>query len=313
MEAFADAEKIPDAGDLLALEEEMAELIPDEGETAQEAPGCDSMSLYLAEIGRTPLLTPVQERELFERIKNGDTQAVQQVTEANLRLVVSVAKWFSGRGLSLQDLIQEGSIGLMKAVDRFDCTMGFKFSTYAIWWIRQSMARAIEEQGRTIRLPIHMMETVHRLNAASKRLEQDLGREPSDAELAEALGISEKKTAEIRILSGSVASLDAPLSEDGDTCIGEFVSDAEDSPYEAAVAAMRSRDLNCALDLLSDRERKVLCLRYGLGGRQTQTLEEIGNLFGVTRERVRQIEAGALKKLRHPSRSSKLKGYLYSA
>jgi len=270
----------------------------------------DPVHIYLREIGKVPLLTQEEEMELSRRIKEGDTEAAKRLAEANLRLVVSIAKRYAGRGMLLPDLIQEGNLGLMKAVEKFDCEKGNRFSTYATWWIRQAITRAIADQGRTIRIPVHMVETVNRIRKASRSLAQSLGREPTKAELAEEVKLPEEQVAEILQMMMEPVSLEAPVGDE-DAQLGDFMPDLLlPSPSEEAAFRMMQSQLLEALSTLTERERKVLELRFGLYGGEIHTLEEVGEEFQVTRERIRQIEAKALKKLRHPSRSRKLRDYL---
>ena len=303
-----------DAPEVCELQEIEAEEAAEETPVG-EADGSElsAVGQYLKEAGRYPLLTPEQEQALFAGMRNGDKDAENQMAEANLRLVVSVAKRYCGRGLPLQDLIQEGNLGLMRAVGKFDETLGFKFSTYATWWIRQSITRAIADQARTIRIPVHMTETVNRILVKQKQLEQSLGREPTERELAEELSLPERKVLEAKLASGSIVSLDAPISEDADSCVQDFVADTRDDPFEAAAASLLSDDLQKLLATLTERERKVILLRYGLTDGRARTLEEVGREFDVTRERIRQIEAKALRKLRHPARAGRIKDYLQTA
>ena len=303
-----------DAPEVCELQEIEAEEAAEETPVG-EADGSElsAVGQYLKEAGRYPLLTPEQEQALFTGMRNGDKDAENQMAEANLRLVVSVAKRYCGRGLPLQDLIQEGNLGLMRAVGKFDETLGFKFSTYATWWIRQSITRAIADQARTIRIPVHMTETVNRILVKQKQLEQSLGREPTERELAEELSLPERKVLEAKLASGSIVSLDAPILEDADSCVQDFVADTRDDPFEAAAASLLSDDLQKLLATLTERERKVILLRYGLTDGRARTLEEVGREFDVTRERIRQIEAKALRKLRHPARAGRIKDYLQTA
>ncbi len=271
----------------------------------------DPVRMYLKEIGRVSLLTAQDEVYLAKRIEAGDMEAKQQLTEANLRLVVSIAKKYIGRGMSFLDLIQEGNMGLIRAVEKFDYHKGYKFSTYATWWIRQAITRAIADQARTIRIPVHMVETINKLVRVSRRLLQELGREPTDDEIAEEMGITPEKVREIVKVSQDPVSLETPIGEEEDSHLGDFVEDKEAvAPADAASLTMLHNEVEDILDTLTPRERRVLQLRFGLIDGHQRTLEEVGKRFGVTRERIRQIEAKALRKLRHPSRSKKLRDYL---
>jgi RNA polymerase primary sigma factor len=271
----------------------------------------DPVRMYLKEIGRVSLLTAADEVDLAKQIEAGSWEAKQRLTEANLRLVVSIAKKYIGRGMSFLDLIQEGNMGLIRAVEKFDYHKGYKFSTYATWWIRQAITRAIADQARTIRIPVHMVETINKLVRVSRRLLQELGREPTDEEIAEEMGITPEKVREIIKVSQDPVSLETPIGEEEDSHLGDFVEDKEaTAPSEAASLTMLRTEVEDILDTLTPRERRVLQLRFGLIDGHQRTLEEVGKRFGVTRERIRQIEAKALRKLRHPSRSKKLKDYL---
>jgi RNA polymerase primary sigma factor len=271
----------------------------------------DPVRMYLREIGRVALLKADQEVALAKAIEASDPHARVHLTEANLRLVVSIARKHVGRGLSFLDLIQEGNIGLMRAVEKFDHRRGFKFSTYATWWIRQAISRAIADQARTIRVPVHMVEIIHKLTRVQRNLEQSLGRSPSDEEIGAELGISAERVREIVKIAQDPVSLETPIGEEDDSHLGDFVEDrGAESPLDAASQSMLKTELDEVLGTLTPRERRALQLRFGLLGGQERTLEEVGKRFGVTRERIRQIEAKALRKLRHPSRSKKLKDYL---
>ena len=271
----------------------------------------DPVRMYLKEIGRINLLTSDEEFEYAKRAEEGDEEAKRMLAESNLRLVVSIAKRYVGRGMLFLDLIQEGNIGLMKAVDKFDPTKGYKFSTYATWWIRQAITRAIADQARTIRLPVHMVETINKLARVQRQLTQDLNREPTDEEIAKKLGISIDKVREVYKISQDPVSLETPIGEEDDSHLGDFIKDERTmGPEEYATIEMLKEELQGVLGTLTDREEKVLRLRFGLDDGQCRTLEEVGQIFGVTRERIRQIEAKALRKLRHPSRSRKLKDFL---
>lgn len=276
----------------------------------EEAQITDPVRMYLKEIGRIPLLTGPQEIDLAQRAEKGDLSAVEKLTQANLRLVVSIAKKYVGRGLTLLDLIQEGNIGLIRAVEKFDWRKGYKFSTYATWWIRQAITRAIADQARTIRIPVHMVETINRFIRTSRKLMQELGREPTPEEIAKEMEIEPEKVREIIKVSQEPTSLEAPVGEEKDSTLGDFIPDDEIRPEDQASAELLKAHLGEVLDTLNDREKKVLKLRFGLEDGRQRTLEEVGKEFGVTRERIRQIEAKALRKLRHPTRSKKLKDYL---
>ena len=271
----------------------------------------DSVKVYLNAIGNFPLLTAEQEREIAKRVSKGDEEAKELLTNSNLRLVVSIAKKYVGHGLNLQDLIQEGNIGLMRAVEKFDYTKGFRFSTYATWWIRQAITRAIADQARTIRIPVHMVETINKLVRVSRQLVQELGREPTPEELAKELNMPVDKVREISKISQEPVSLETPIGEEEDSHLGDFIPDEDaPAPSEAASFVLLKEQLGAVLETLSEREAKVLRLRFGLDDGRARTLEEVGKEFDVTRERIRQIEAKALRKLRHPSRSKKLKDFL---
>ncbi|MBR1444520.1 MAG: RNA polymerase sigma factor RpoD [Firmicutes bacterium] len=271
----------------------------------------DHVRMYLKEIGKVPLLSADEETELAKRIEEGDEYAKKRLSEANLRLVVSIAKRYVGRGMLFLDLIQEGNLGLIKAVEKFDYKMGYKFSTYATWWIRQAITRAIADQARTIRIPVHMVETINKLLRVSRQLLQELGREPSDEELAAEMQMPVEKVREIRKIAQEPVSLETPIGEEEDSHLGDFIPDEDiPAPAEAAAFSLLKEQLMEVLDTLTDREKKVLRLRFGLVDGRQRTLEEVGKEFKVTRERIRQIEAKALRKLKHPSRSKKLKDYL---
>ena len=271
----------------------------------------DPVRMYLKEIGRIPLLNFDQEIELAKKVEAGDMEAKQRLINSNLRLVVSIAKKYIGRGLSLLDLIQEGNQGLIRAVEKYDWRRGYKFSTYATWWIRQSVTRAIADQARTIRIPVHMVENINRFLRMSRKLMQELGREPSPEEVAQALGIEPEKALEIIKISQNPASLEAPVGDEDDSKLGDFLFDTSaPTLFDSASRELLKEQVEEVLSTLSDRERKVLEERFGLKDGRPKTLEEVGKLFVVTRERIRQIEAKALRKLRHPSRGNKLKDYL---
>jgi RNA polymerase primary sigma factor len=271
----------------------------------------DPVRMYLKEIGRVPLLTAEEEVELAKRIEQGDEEAKRELAEANLRLVVSIAKRYVGRGMHFLDLIQEGNLGLIKAVEKFDYRKGFKFSTYATWWIRQAITRAIADQARTIRIPVHMVETINKLTRVSRELLQELGRAPVPEEIAEAMDLPVERVREIMKIAQEPVSLETPIGEEEDSHLGDFIEDQEAiAPADAAAFTMLQEQLNEVLESLTPREQQVLRLRFGLDDGRGRTLEEVGQVFGVTRERIRQIEAKALRKLRHPSRSKKLKDFL---
>ena len=271
----------------------------------------DPVRMYLKEIGKVPLLSADEEIELAQRMEQGDEEAKKRLCEANLRLVVSIAKRYVGRGMLFLDLIQEGNLGLIKAVDKFDYRKGYKFSTYATWWIRQAITRSIADQARTIRIPVHMVETINKLIRVSRQLLQTYGREPSPEEIAVEKGLSVEKVREIQKIAQEPVSLETPIGEEEDSHLGDFIPDEDvPAPAEAAAFSMLKEQLVEVLDTLTEREQKVLKLRFGLEDGRARTLEEVGKEFDVTRERIRQIEAKALRKLRHPSRSKKLKDYL---
>lgn len=271
----------------------------------------DPVRMYLKEIGRVPLLSAAEEIELAKRIEEGDEESKRRLAEANLRLVVSIAKRYVGRGMLFLDLIQEGNLGLIKAVEKFDYRKGYKFSTYATWWIRQAITRAIADQARTIRIPVHMVETINKLVRISRQLLQELGREPTAEEIAVEMEMTPEKVREIQKIAQEPVSLETPIGEEDDSHLGDFIPD-EDAPAPADAAAyeLLKEQLEDVLDTLTEREENVLRLRFGLDDGRTRTLEEVGKVFGVTRERIRQIEAKALRKLRHPSRSKRLKDFL---
>ena len=271
----------------------------------------DPVRMYLKEIGKVPLLTAEEEVELAQKMENGDVAAKRKLIEANLRLVVSIAKKYVGRGMQFLDLIQEGNMGLIKAVEKFDYKKGYKFSTYATWWIRQAITRSIADQARTIRIPVHMVETINKLIRVSRQLLQEMGRDPTPEEIGEEMGMSAEKVREIMKIAQEPVSLETPIGEEEDSHLGDFIED-EDAPAPASAASfiLLKEQLDDVLDTLTEREKRVLELRFGIEDGRPRTLEEVGKEFGVTRERIRQIEAKALRKLRHPSRSKKLKDYL---
>lgn len=271
----------------------------------------DPVKVYLKDIGKYPLLSNEEELELSKRMMAGDDEAKKRLTQANLRLVVSIAKRYNGRGMLFLDLIEEGNLGLMKAVEKFDYTRGFRFSTYATWWIRQAITRAIADQARTIRIPVHMVETINKLSRTTRKLVQLLGRDPSPEEIAEEMGISPERVREIQRIALDPVSLETPIGEEEDSHLGDFIEDDHaSSPQDAATFSILKEQLIAVLDTLTPREEMVLRLRYGIDDGHPRTLEEVGKEFGVTRERIRQIEAKALRKLRHPQRSKKLKDYV---
>lgn len=301
---------ILDNDDIILDDEDEVEIIDDvdvlEGVSTE-----DPVRMYLKEIGNVPLLTTEQEVELAKRVEAGDEEAKKQLMEANLRLVVSIAKKYVGRGMPFLDLIQEGNMGLMKAVDKFDYTKGYKFSTYATWWIRQAITRGIADTGRTIRVPVHMVETINKTLRMTRTLLQELGREPTPEEVAERLNVSVSRVREVLKISRDPVSLDTPIGEEDDSHLGDFIEDDSAlSPADSAAFSMLRAELATALESLTDRERQVVKLRFGLEDGRARTLEEVGKEFNVTRERIRQIEAKALRKLRHPSRSKRLKDFL---
>lgn len=300
-DADADADVTPDE-----VNDDIEKLLADEGVAVD-----DPVRMYLKDIGRIPLLNQEREQQLSELIAQGDEKAKNELVEANLRLVVSIAKRYVGKGIFFLDLIQEGNLGLMKAVDKFDYTKGYKFSTYATWWIRQSITRAIADQARTIRIPVHMVETIHKVSRASRQLLQELGREPTHKEIGQRIGLSPDKVREILKIAQDPVSLETPIGEEDDSHLGDFIPDNETpAPADAASYQLLREQLNSVLATLTPREELVLKLRFGLDDGRTRTLEEVGQEFDITRERIRQIEAKALRKLRHPSRSKRLKDYL---
>lgn len=307
-----DAEEllIDNDDDMLLREEEEVELI-DDADVLEGVSTEDPVRMYLKEIGNVPLLTTEQEVALARRVEEGDEEAKKALTEANLRLVVSIAKKYMGRGMPFLDLIQEGNMGLMKAVDKFDYTKGYKFSTYATWWIRQAITRGIADTGRTIRVPVHMVETINKTLRMTRTLLQELGREPTPEEVADRLNVPVSRVREVLKISRDPVSLDTPIGEEDDSHLGDFIEDDSIlSPADSAAFSMLREELSAALESLTDRERQVVRLRFGLEDGRARTLEEVGKEFNVTRERIRQIEAKALRKLRHPSRSKRLKDFL---
>ncbi len=304
-----DMDEEPNIEDLKEVEELKLDEITD---TSYEGINVDDpVRMYLREIGRIPLLTFEQELDLAKRILEGDEEAKQILAESNLRLVVSIAKKYVGRGMLFLDLIQEGNMGLIKAVEKFDYTKGFKFSTYATWWIRQAITRAIADQARTIRIPVHMVETINKLIRTSRHLLQQLGREPSPEEIAEEMEIPVEKVMEIQKIAQDPVSLETPIGEEDDSHLGDFIQDDDSpAPHDSAAYTLLKEQLEDVMNTLTPREAKVLKLRFGLEDGKARTLEEVGREFEVTRERIRQIEAKALRKLRHPSRSKKLRDYM---
>ncbi|WP_310605338.1 RNA polymerase sigma factor RpoD [Anaerosporobacter sp.] len=300
----------PDEDLLLEMENDEELTMVEDLASASNVMSDDPVKLYLKEIGSYPLLSIAEEIELAKKIEQGDEAAKQTLAESNLRLVVSIAKRYVGRGLSFLDLIQEGNLGLIKAVDKFDYTKGYKFSTYATWWIRQAITRSIADQSRTIRIPVHMSEVINKTYRVSRSLLQELGREPSEQELADAMNMPLEKVREILKVSADPISLDTPIGEEDDSHLGDFIRDETIvGPEDAAAYSVLQDQISKLLDTLTEREQRVLILRFGLKDGRTRTLEEVGKEFNVTRERIRQIEAKALRKLRHPSRARMLKGY----
>lgn len=299
-------EDLPDDSDVPDVNEDDYDIFLAEGIAID-----DPVKIYLKEIGRVPLLTSEEEIELAKKIQQGDKEAKKRLAEANLRLVVSIAKRYGGRGMSFLDLIQEGNLGLIKAVEKFDYTKGFKFSTYATWWIRQSITRAIADQARTIRIPVHMVETITKVNKASSTLLHQNGRDPTAEEIAEELDMPVDKVREIMRIAQDPVSLETPIGEEEDSHLGDFIPDENaPEPTEAASQVLLKEQIDQVLGTLTEREEKVLRLRFGLEDGRSRTLEEVGQMFNVTRERIRQIEAKALRKLRHPNRSNKVKDFI---
>ena len=304
-------EAMPEAEDLVEIEEVTDTELADTDSLMDNLSTDDPVRMYLKEIGKVPLLTPEEEIELAKQMSEGDENAKHRMTEANLRLVVSIAKRYVGRGMLFLDLIQEGNLGLIKAVEKFDYTKGYKFSTYATWWIRQAITRAIADQARTIRIPVHMVETINKTIRVSRQLLQELGHDPSAEEIAREMDMPVDKVRDILKIAQEPVSLETPIGEEEDSHLGDFIPDEDASePSEAASFSLLREQLEEVLDTLAPREKKVLELRFGIVDGRTRTLEEVGKEFNVTRERIRQIEAKALRKLRHPSRSKKLRDFL---
>ena len=304
-------ELLLDTDDEMILSDEDEVEIIDDADVLEGVSTEDPVRMYLKEIGNVPLLSTEEEVALAQRVEAGDESAKKQLIEANLRLVVSIAKKYVGRGMPFLDLIQEGNMGLMKAVDKFDYSKGFKFSTYATWWIRQAITRGIADTGRTIRVPVHMVETINKTLRMTRTLLQELGREPTPEEVADRLGVPVARVREVLKISRDPVSLDTPIGEEDDSHLGDFIEDDSAlSPADSAAFSMLRAELSTALESLTDRERQVVQLRFGLIDGRARTLEEVGKEFNVTRERIRQIEAKALRKLRHPSRSKRLRDFL---
>ena len=302
---------VPELEEIQEIEEITEEELADTDAMADTFSTDDPVRMYLKEIGKVPLLTPEEERALAEKMAEGDEDAKRRMAEANLRLVVSIAKRYVGRGMLFLDLIQEGNLGLIKAVEKFDYEKGYKFSTYATWWIRQAITRAIADQARTIRIPVHMVETINKVIRVSRQLLQELGHDPSPEEIAAEMGMSVDKVRDILKIAQEPVSLETPIGEEEDSHLGDFIQDEDASePSEAASLTLLKEQLAEVLDTLTPREKKVLELRFGMIDGRTRTLEEVGKEFNVTRERIRQIEAKALRKLRHPSRSKRLRDFL---
>ena len=306
-----DEDALPELEELEEIEEVTEEEMNETEAMADTFSTDDPVRMYLKEIGKVPLLTPEEEQELAKRMAEGDAEAKHRMEEANLRLVVSIAKRYVGRGMLFLDLIQEGNLGLIKAVEKFDYTKGYKFSTYATWWIRQAITRAIADQARTIRIPVHMVETINKVIRVSRQLLQELGHDPSAEEIAAEMNMPVDKVRDILKIAQEPVSLETPIGEEEDSHLGDFIPDEDASePSEAASFSLLKEQLMEVLDTLTPREKKVLELRFGIVDGRTRTLEEVGKEFNVTRERIRQIEAKALRKLRHPSRSKKLRDFL---
>ena len=304
-------ELLLDTDDEMILSDEDEVEIIDDADVLEGVSTEDPVRMYLKEIGNVPLLSTEEEVALAQRVEAGDESAKKQLIEANLRLVVSIAKKYVGRGMPFLDLIKEGNMGLMKAVDKFDYSKGFKFSTYATWWIRQAITRGIADTGRTIRVPVHMVETINKTLRMTRTLLQELGREPTPEEVADRLGVPVARVREVLKISRDPVSLDTPIGEEDDSHLGDFIEDDSAlSPADSAAFSMLREELSTALESLTDRERQVVQLRFGLIDGRARTLEEVGKEFNVTRERIRQIEAKALRKLRHPSRSKRLRDFL---
>lgn len=307
----AEADVDSDTGEARIKEEEKEEIMLSDEDITKDVNINDPVRMYLKEIGRIPLLSTDEEAEISKRVALDDPEAKRILAESNLRLVVSIAKRYVGRGLLFLDLIQEGNIGLMKAVEKFDANKGYKFSTYATWWIRQAITRAIADQARTIRVPVHMVETINKLSRFQRQLTLELNREPTDEELAAKMGMSPEKIREVIKIAQDPVSLETPIGEEEDSHLGDFVPDENNmSPEDFTIHEMLKEEISDVLLTLTEREEQVLRLRFGLDDGSSKTLEEVGQMFGVTRERIRQIEAKALRKLRHPSRSRKLKDFL---
>ncbi|MGM9527344.1 MAG: RNA polymerase sigma factor RpoD [Oscillospiraceae bacterium] len=306
-----DEEALPELEELEEIEEVTEDELANADAIADSFSTDDPVRMYLKEIGKIPLLSPEEEVELAIKMSEGDEAAKQRMAEANLRLVVSIAKRYVGRGMLFLDLIQEGNLGLIKAVEKFDYTKGYKFSTYATWWIRQAITRAIADQARTIRIPVHMVETINKVIRVSRQLLQELGHDPTPEEIAEEMGMPVEKVRDILKIAQEPVSLETPIGEEEDSHLGDFIPDEDASePSEAASFTLLKEQLTSVLSTLTPREEKVLRLRFGIEDGRTRTLEEVGKEFNVTRERIRQIEAKALRKLRHPSRSKKLRDFL---